>query len=82
MDRSEITAKVIQTLAKMLSKDEKDIRPESVLLEDLGMDSFAGVEMLFELEDQYGIEIEDEEAADFKKVENIVDAIMEKLKSK
>ena len=79
MDRSEITQKVIQTLAKMLSQNEEDITPQSRLLEDLSMDSFTGVEMLFELEDQYKIEIPDEEVGEFKIVEDIVESIMEKL---
>ena len=79
MERSEITTRVIQTLAKLLSKSEEDIKPGTLLVEDLAMDSFMGVELLFELEDQYGIEIEDEEMGDFKKVEDIVETIVKKL---
>lgn len=62
-----------------LAKKETDIRPEHTLIEDLEMDSFYAVELLFELEDQYGIEIPDEEAENFKKVQDIIEYIENRL---
>lgn len=77
--RNEIEEKVIQVLVKMLHKNEGDIRPESTLVDDLEMDSFTAVELLFELEDQYGLEIPDEEVGNFKTVSDIVDYIQARL---
>jgi acyl carrier protein len=78
-NRNEIEKKVIEVLAKMLHKDEGDIRLESTLVDELEMDSFTAVELLFELEDQYGLEIPDEEVENFKTVEDIIDYIVARL---
>ena len=42
--------------------DPKQIKPESSLVDDLGLDSLDAVEMVFELEENYGIEIPDDAA--------------------
>jgi acyl carrier protein len=78
-NRKEIEKKVIEVLANMLHKDEGDIRLESTLIDELEMDSFTAVELLFELEDQYGLEIPDEEVENFKTVKDIVDYIVARL---
>ena len=73
LNRDEIKYKVIHILANQLLIDEEHIHPESKLVDDLGMDSFAAVELLFGLEDQYDIEIPDEDAKKFKTVNDIID---------
>jgi len=80
-DRMDIEKKVVQVLVKMLHKDEADIRLESSLADDLEVDSFTAVEMLFELEDQWGLEIPDEEVENFKTVEDIVGYIEQRLEA-
>ena len=77
--RDEIEKKVVEVMAKMLHRDEGDIRLESTLADDLEMDSFTALEMLFELEDQYGLEIPDEEIEHFKTVQDIVTYIAARL---
>ncbi len=77
--KNEILGKVTAALSKMLIIDTENITPESVLVEDLGMDSYYAVELLFELEDQYNIEIPDEEATKFKTVTDIVAYIQNRL---
>lgn len=72
MERQEITDKVIHVLAEMLHRGPETIRTESSLMDDLEMDSFTAIEMLFKLEDQYGIEIPDEQLQAFKTVLDIV----------
>ena len=79
INKNDISKTVIQVLAKTLLKKEKQILPEHALVEDLEMDSFYAVELLFELEDQYGIEIPDEEAENFKKVQDIITYIENRL---
>ncbi len=76
---NQIEKKVIQVLATLLHFNEKAIRPELLLVDDLGMDSFAAVEMLFQIEDQYGLEIPDEEMVNFKTVKDVVDYIYDIL---
>ena len=69
----DIEKKVIQVIANLLHLDEKNISTEMLLVEDLGMDSFAAVEMLFNIEDQYGLEIPDEELVNLKTVKDVSD---------
>ncbi|MEW6669855.1 MAG: acyl carrier protein [Thermodesulfobacteriota bacterium] len=77
--RREITGKVIQVLAEMLHRKPETIRMDSSLMDDLEMDSFTAIEMLFHLEDQYGIEIPDETVRTFKTVLNIVEYLENRL---
>ena len=76
---SDIEKKVIQVIANLLHLDEKNISSEMLLVEDLGMDSFAAVEMLFNIEDQYGLEIPDEELVNLKTVKDVTDYIVDIL---
>ncbi len=79
MERQEITDRVIQVLAAMLHRKPETIRMESSLVDDLGMDSFTAIEMLFQLEDQYGIEIPDEQVKAFQKVQDVVEYLESRL---
>ena len=71
--------KVIAVLADKLSKDEAEIMPESIIREDLGADSLDMVEIIMGLEDEFDIEIPDEDAADIKTVAEVVAYIESKL---
>lgn len=64
--------KVKTLLAEQLCIDEVDsIRLETSLAEDLDADSLDAVEVVMALEDEFGIEIPDEEAQGFKTVADI-----------
>ena len=80
MENKDIADKVIQVLAEMLHRQPETIRMESTLRDDLEMDSFTAIEMLFQLEDQYGIDIPDEQVQTFRKVLDIVDYLENRLK--
>ncbi len=79
MERREITDQVIHVLSEMLHRKPGSIGVDSSLKEDLEMDSFTAIEMLFQLEDQYGIEIPDEQVQEFKTVLNIVEYLETRL---
>jgi acyl carrier protein len=79
-DDTAIAEKVILVLAETLHRDPQTIRLESSLVDDLEMDSFMAIEMLFHLEDQYGIEIPDEQIQTFKKVSDIVEYLGRRLR--
>ena len=72
-------ARVVAVLADKLSKDEAEIMPESIIREDLGADSLDMVEIIMGLEDEFDIEIPDEDAADIKTVAEVVAYIESKL---
>lgn len=56
----------------------EDIKPESRFMEDLGFSSFDFMSMLGEVEEELDIEINPEEAADIRTVQEAVD-YLEKL---
>ena len=60
-------------LAKQLKKDAAKITLETKIKEDLGADSLDIMEMLMNIEEDYGIKIPDEDIVDFTKVGDIVD---------
>ena len=74
MNRSEIYAKVSEIIAHIL-KISKDGVQEDSTLESLGADSLNRVELVMELEERFGIEINDEEAEKLSTVGQAVDYI-------
>lgn len=58
--------------------NKEDIKPESRFMEDLGFTSFDFMSMLGEVEDEFDVEIVEEEAADIRTVKEALD-YLEKL---
>lgn len=81
MDKKEIEKKVIEVLADKASMNTKQIKLESSLVDDLGMDSLDAVEIVFEFEENYGIDIQDEQIREFKKAQDIVNYLSLRLVS-
>ena len=65
--------KVQAIIANELRIDKDQITMESRLAEDLGADSLDAVELIMALEDEFGIEVDDEAATKIKKVSDIVE---------
>ncbi len=72
MDKKEIEKKVTEVLADKASLDFEKITMDSLLADDLGLNSLDAVEMVFEFEESYGIDIPDEQIPKFKKAGDIV----------
>ncbi len=70
--------KIATLMADQLGVDKSSITLESEIIKDLGADSLDVVEMLLDLEKEYGVEITDEQAADIKTVGDIVKLIESK----
>lgn len=70
-----IFEKVQEKVAEQLSIDSEDITMESSFIEDLGADSLDIVELLMALEEEFDIEIPDEEAEKLVTVGDVVDYI-------
>ena len=81
MTQEEIFGKVKDLVAKQLSIDEKEITSDASFIEDLGADSLDTVELIMSLEEEFDIEIPDEEAEKIKTVQNVVDYILNHLAS-
>ncbi len=78
MERSQVLARVCEALAEALEIPEDDIDEESRFAEDLDADSLDLVELLLEMEKEYGFKVSDEEAAEIETVRDAVDLIMAK----
>ena len=82
MDRAKIQAAVIDVLADKLDVAKDQIVMEALLVADLGMDSFGAIELMFELESQWGLDIPDQDVRQFVKVVDIVDYLEKRLAEK
>ncbi len=67
--------KVKSLIASQLGISADKINEDSRLVEDLGADSLDTVEMLMTLEEEFGIQIPDEEAMKLTTVKSIVEMI-------
>jgi acyl carrier protein len=77
LDREEILGKIQEITADRLGVDEGDVTTDASFREDLEADSLDLVELIMELEEQFGMEIPDEEAEKITTVEEAVDYVME-----
>jgi acyl carrier protein len=67
-----VAEKVKKMIVEQLGVSEAEVVPEAKFIDDLGADSLDIVELVMALEDEYGIEIPDEDA---EKIETVGDAI-------
>jgi acyl carrier protein len=70
-----VLQKVKAILAEQFSKDENEIGIDTDIAEDLGADSLDVVELLMSLEDEFSMEIPDEEIENIKTVGDLVSYI-------
>ena len=80
MDKKEIEKKVKEILADRLDIDLEKIKLESRLAEDLDMDSFGAIEIMFEMEEKFDIKVKEEEMKNLQTVKDIIRYIENKLR--
>ena len=76
----EVIAKVKKMIASQLGKSENEVTPESSFIEDLGADSLDLVELIMSMEDEFGLEISDEDAEGILTVQDAINYILERKK--
>ena len=67
--------KIAQVLSEQLGVDKGQITESSKIVEDLGADSLDVVELLMNLEEEYGVTVSDEDAGSISTVGDIVKLI-------
>ncbi len=75
MTKDEIIKKVKEITSEQLGVDEPQITPEAKFVEDLGADSLDTVELVMALEEEFDLEISDEDAEKLVTVQKVVDYI-------
>ncbi|NPA52874.1 MAG: acyl carrier protein [Aquificae bacterium] len=73
-----IEQRVKEIIADQLGVDIEQIKPESKFVDDLGADSLDVVELIMAFEEEFGIEIPDEDAEKIATVGDVLNYIREK----
>lgn len=69
---ADVDAKVKEIIAEQLNIDEEEVKPEASFIDDLGADSLDTVELIMAFEEEFDLEIPDEEA---EKIKTVGDAV-------
>jgi acyl carrier protein len=77
MSKEEIMAKLKPVIAEQLGVDENEVTDTASFTEDLNADSLDLVELIMSLEEQFGLQISDEDAEKLTTVGEAVDYIYE-----
>ncbi len=80
LNEQEVVGKVRKMVASQLGKSEEEISLESAFIEDLGADSLDLVELVMAMEDEFGLEISDEDAERIVTVQDVINHILEHKK--
>jgi len=73
-----VDERVKKIIAEQLGVEEDEVTPEASIVEDLGADSLDTVELVMALEEEFGIEIPDEDAEKILTVGKALEYIKEK----
>lgn len=70
-----IEERMKKIIVEQLGVKEEDVKPEASFVEDLGADSLDTVELVMALEEEFDIEIPDEEAEKITTVQSAIDYV-------
>ena len=73
MTTEAIDAKVTKIISEQLGVDLHEVKPTAHFVNDLGADSLDSVELIMALEEEFDMEIPDEQAEKLATVQNVID---------
>ncbi len=79
MKMEEVQSKLKEIVMDRLNAEEDQIKPEASFVEDLGADSLDIVELIMGIEEEFDIEIPDEDAEKLTTVGEAMDYVKTKL---
>lgn len=82
MDIADIEKRIVNITVEQLGVKPEEVVPEASFADDLGADSLDAVELVMALEEEFGLEISDEDAERLKRVKDAVGYLAQNLKDK
>ena len=79
MSKEDLFDKIKENLVETLELDADHVTLETNIVEDLGADSISLMEFTLALEDEFGIEISDEDAEHILTLGQVVDYVSDKI---
>jgi len=76
-----VEERVKSIIVEQLGVDADEVNPEASFVEDLGADSLDTVELIMAFEEEFGVEISDDEAEKIRKVKDAVEYIEKHTKA-
>ncbi len=73
--------RVKSIIVEQLGVDADEVNPDASFVEDLGADSLDTVELIMAFEEEFGVEISDDEAEKIKKVKDACEYIASRAKA-
>jgi acyl carrier protein len=78
---ADIAEQVRRIIAEQLMVELDEVTDDASFIEDLGADSLDTVEMIMEIEDEFGIEIPDEDAEKIQTVGQAIEYVKQKVEA-
>ncbi len=75
---SDVTERITAVVCEQLNVASEQVTPDASFIDDLGADSLDLVELIMALEEEYDIEIPDEDAEKLRTVQDVVAYVKEK----
>ena len=75
-----IADQIIAALADYLKRDKKSIQLNHTLREDLGLDSMSTIELVYQIEEVFDLEVPNEDLTKLTTVGSVVDYVENRLK--
>jgi acyl carrier protein len=72
-----VERRAIEIIVEQLGVGEDEVVPEASFVDDLGADSLDLVELIIAMEEEFGLEISDEEAEKIQTVQDVINYINE-----
>ena len=76
-----VEERVKSIIVEQLGVDADEVTPDASFVEDLGADSLDQVDLIMAFEEEFGVEISDDEAEKIRRVKDAVDYIEKRAKA-
>lgn len=80
MENMDIEQRVKNIIVEQLGVEDSEVKPEAHFINDLGADSLDTVELVMAVEEEFGVEISDEDAEKAQTVKDLIDYVKNNAK--